>query len=143
MRHLGTAASIAALLVLSACNSSDVSVEDGAGTETKEAAPAAPATGEVAAPAIEPLAAAGPVETAEQIDGIENRRVSFGAGADSATIEDVIIGYEIVDYLLNVQQGQALNISMATQNTATYFNILEPGNLHKVIDGEETGTIVN
>jgi len=68
-----------------------------------------------------------PEEAAATIEGITNKRVSFAAGANNATVEDSITGYEINDYLLNVRASQSLNVSMATQNTAAYFNILEPG----------------
>lgn len=68
-------------------------------------------------------ATASPVE----IDGITNKRLSFAAGTTSARIEESIKGHETVDYLLNVKAGQAMNISMATSNTAAYFNLLEPG----------------
>jgi hypothetical protein len=125
MRHLPTAVSIATVLALSACNSGDApageTAEEAAAETTAEAespppAPAAEATTD--APA-----AAAPAE----IEGIENRRVTFAPGANSATVEGSITGYEGVDYLLNVREGQAMNVSMATQNTSAYFNILEPG----------------
>ena len=129
MRTFETAVTIAAALALAACNSGEAPVEDaaGAGPEAGEAAPAAPAAEEVAAPAVEAAPAAAPAETAEVIEGIENRRVTFDRGANSATVEDSITGYETVDYLLNVRQGQAMNVSMATQNSSAHFNILEPG----------------
>jgi len=127
MHKLATVVSVTALLALSACNSGEPAVEEA----TEEAAPAEAAvetpTAETAAPAGAAAPAAAPAETAAQIDGIENRRVSFAAGANSATVEDSITGYETIDYLLNVRAGQAMNVSMATQHTAAYFNILEPG----------------
>ena len=58
---------------------------------------------------------------------IRTERVSFQRGASSATVEGSIRGYETVDYLLNVSKGQYMNVSMATQHGATYFNIMEPG----------------
>ena len=58
---------------------------------------------------------------------IRTERVSFQRGASSATVEGSIRGYETVDYLLNVSNGQYMNVSMATQHGATYFNIMEPG----------------
>jgi hypothetical protein len=39
----------------------------------------------------------------------------------------VIEGYQTLDYVLNAREGQYMNVSMATQHGATYFNILEPG----------------
>jgi hypothetical protein len=58
---------------------------------------------------------------------IRTQQVQFKPGANSATIQGTIRGYQIADYIVNVKQGQTLNVSMATKNTATYFNILEPG----------------
>lgn len=64
---------------------------------------------------------------------IRTERVSFQRGASSATIEGRISDYETVDYLLNVQAGQSMNISMATNNTQNYFNIMEPGEEYEAI----------
>ena len=92
--------------------------------ETKEAAEkvgeAAESTGNAVKEAAEDVADA--VE-----DGIEKVRVQFDSGATSKTVESSITGRETVDYILNVKEGQPLNISMATQHNATYFNIMEPG----------------
>ncbi len=82
-------------------------------------APAEPATVEA-----EPAADSSPPAV---IDGITNKRLSFAPGTSSATVEDSIAGYETVDYLLNVRAGQPMNISLGTRHTATYFNLLEPG----------------
>lgn len=60
-------------------------------------------------------------------DEIRTERVRFEKGAQSATVEASIKGYETVDYLLNAQKGQYMNVSMATQSGACYFNILAPG----------------
>ena len=60
-------------------------------------------------------------------DGIRTERVQFAKGATSATVNGTIKGYETVDYVLQASQGQYMNVSMATKNTATYFNILAPG----------------
>ncbi len=58
---------------------------------------------------------------------IRTERVSFQKGTNGATIEGTIRGDETVDYLLNVRSGQYMNVSMATNNGANYFNIMEPG----------------
>ncbi|WP_330961235.1 hypothetical protein [Photobacterium sp. 53610] len=60
-------------------------------------------------------------------DDIRTERVQFQKGATSAVVEDSIQGYEVVDYVLNAREGQTMNVSMATKNTATYFNIMAPG----------------
>ncbi|MDJ0658274.1 MAG: hypothetical protein QNJ42_02165 [Crocosphaera sp.] len=52
--------------------------------------------------------------------------IHFAPGATSAVVEDSITGYETVDYVLGARKGQYMNLSMATDNTANYFNILAP-----------------
>lgn len=58
---------------------------------------------------------------------IRQERVQFKPGANSAVIEGSISGYETIDYVLGAREGQYMNISMATDNTSSYFNILMPG----------------
>jgi hypothetical protein len=58
---------------------------------------------------------------------IRSERVRFDRGANSAVVEASIQGYEIVDYVLGASAGQYMNVSMATDNTGSYFNILAPG----------------
>jgi hypothetical protein len=60
-------------------------------------------------------------------DGIRTQRVQFAKGASSAIVKGTIKGRETVDYVLHASQGQYMNVSMATDNTANYFNILAPG----------------
>jgi hypothetical protein len=60
-------------------------------------------------------------------DDSRTERVQFHKGATSATVEDRIKGYESVDYLLGAKKGQLMNVSMATDNAANYFNIIAPG----------------
>jgi hypothetical protein len=54
-------------------------------------------------------------------------RVQFHKGANSATVQGTIKGYETVDYLLGARKGQYMNVSLATDNGANYFNIIAPG----------------
>ena len=58
---------------------------------------------------------------------IRTERVHFQRGATSAVVEASITGYETVDYVLGARKGQSMNVSMATDNGANYFNILAPG----------------
>lgn len=58
---------------------------------------------------------------------IRTERVAFSPGSSSATIEGSISGRETVDYLLNVREGQNMNVSMASENGGIYFNMMEPG----------------
>jgi hypothetical protein len=70
---------------------------------------------------------AGLISLAQAAGDIRTQRVQFAKGAASATVEGRIKGYETVDYLLRAGQGQYMNVSMATDNSASYFNILAPG----------------
>ena len=65
--------------------------------------------------------------TAVRAQDIRSEVVIFEPGASSAIVEDSIRGAEIVDYRLYARQGQYANISMATSNTANYFNLMAPG----------------
>jgi hypothetical protein len=58
---------------------------------------------------------------------IRTERVQFHKGANSTTVHGTIKGYESVDYVLGARKGQSMNVSMATDNGANYFNIIEPG----------------
>ncbi|MGB6909018.1 MAG: hypothetical protein WBE08_07800 [Methyloceanibacter sp.] len=65
--------------------------------------------------------------TALAQDDIRTERVQFRPGASSAIIKGKIKGYETVDYVLEASKGQHMNVSMATNNLSSYFNILAPG----------------
>jgi hypothetical protein len=67
-----------------------------------------------------------PVSTTARA-GIHTERVHFAKGANSATIEGRIQGDMTIDYVLGARQGQSMNVSMATDNGANYFNIIAPG----------------
>jgi hypothetical protein len=66
-------------------------------------------------------------QVARAAGDIRTERVRFAKGASSATIKGTINGSQTVDYLLGASKGQQANISLATKNAATYFNILAPG----------------
>ena len=67
------------------------------------------------------------VSTGALAGDIHTERVHFAKGAKSATIEGRIQGDMTIDYLLGAKQGQSMNVSMATDNGANYFNIIAPG----------------
>lgn len=48
-------------------------------------------------------------------------------GASNATLEGQIKGRESVDYVLGAREGHFMNVSMTTDNTSNYFNIIPPG----------------
>lgn len=58
---------------------------------------------------------------------IRTEQVQFKKGTSSAVISSSIKGYEIVDYELRANAGQVMNTSLTTKHSATYFNILAPG----------------
>jgi hypothetical protein len=58
---------------------------------------------------------------------IRTERVQFHKGANSATVQGTIKGYETVDYVLGARKGQSMNVSLSTDNGANYFNIIAPG----------------
>ena len=61
-------------------------------------------------------------------DQTRTERVQFHKGANSATVQGSVKGYDTVDYVLGARKGQSMNVSMATDNGANYFNIIAPGN---------------
>jgi len=73
------------------------------------------------------LVAAVLVASTALADDIRTERVQFHKGANSATVHGTIKGRETVDYVLGARKGQSMNVSMATNNGANYFNIIEPG----------------
>lgn len=64
---------------------------------------------------------------------IKTRQIHFEKGRSGATVEASITGSETIDYLINVQEGQVMNVSMATDNSANYFNIMEPNEQYVAI----------
>ena len=58
---------------------------------------------------------------------IRTEQVHFKHGASSSVVEGSISGYEIVDYVLRANKGQHMNVSITTDNTINYFNMLAPG----------------
>jgi len=88
--------------------------------------PVQPVTTTASAPGQQPNQTDTTVVTQAQSD-IRVERVQFAPGTTSDVIEDSIRGYETVDYRLGAQAGQYMNVSMATDNGANYFNIMAPG----------------
>jgi hypothetical protein len=59
-------------------------------------------------------------------DDITNEPIVFDDGGETAVVEGSIQGYQIIDYVLSAKRGQAMDIRLQTENTATYFNLIEP-----------------
>lgn len=106
---------LSAALCLAACSSE--------APETEEAAPVAEAS-EAAAPPAAPDADYVP---AEQVGDIPIERVEFDPGGTSVAIADAITGYQSVDYVVRASAGQPMSVALDTTHSATYFNLIEPG----------------
>lgn len=143
MRKLIISGALTALVVvLAACNSSST-VEEPADAASEansddDLGPPPPPDGAEAATTDAVDATPGPSGGAV-IEGVTEKRIAFDQGSSSARLTGSITGDETIDYLLNVKSGQALNISMATQNTATYFNLIEPGETEVAIFNGSVG----
>ena len=147
-----SAAALFSIATLSSCKQDTKEKMKEAGEAVvEEAESAAKTVGEAAEKAVDEMGeaadkageamkdAAGDVQEAAEDaartvqDEIKKVRVQFDSGASSKTVESSITGYETVDYMLNVKQGQSMNISMATGHGATYFNLMEPGEQYAAI----------
>ena len=65
--------------------------------------------------------------TASAQGNIRTERVRFERGSSNATIQGRITGDETIDYIVNAREGQHANVTLITRNTATYFNMMAPG----------------
>jgi hypothetical protein len=64
---------------------------------------------------------------ADAQDEMRIEQVQFPAGSTGTTIEGRITGRESVLYKLGAEAGQTMSIALTSNNTATYFNVYEPG----------------
>ncbi len=53
--------------------------------------------------------------------------VRFAPGTSSATIKEIITGYQSVNYELVAKAGQHMVVVLKTDNGSNYFNIFVPG----------------
>ena len=53
--------------------------------------------------------------------------VRFAPGTSSATIKEIITGYQSVNYKLGAKAGQHMVVVLKTDNGSNYFNIFVPG----------------
>jgi hypothetical protein len=70
---------------------------------------------------------------------IKVERISFAAGASSATVKGSISGDKIVDYKLGAKAGQTMSVTLKTSNPSSYFNVLPPGSESAVFIGSTSG----
>jgi hypothetical protein len=67
------------------------------------------------------------------------QRISFAAGASSATVKGSIAGDKTVDYKLGAKAGQTMSVRLKTSNASNYFNVLPPGSDAAVAIGSNVG----
>lgn len=72
------------------------------------------------------------------IASITQQRVTFKSGSSSAVKEGTIKGEQTIDYVLNAQKGQSMNVSLASKSGSIYFNIIEPGETNVAIFNSST-----
>ncbi len=68
-----------------------------------------------------------------QAAGIEEERVQFESGSSGANIDGQITGDTIRDYLLRASAGQTLEVTLETDNSGAYFNLMrgsDPAAIH-------------
>ena len=58
---------------------------------------------------------------------IPQETIQLAAGSDGTTINGTLEGDDIIDYVLAVRAGGTLVVSMTSDNSENYFNILAPG----------------
>ena len=58
---------------------------------------------------------------------IVEKTVRFSTGSNGTTINDQIVGYKSISYLLGASSGQVMTVTLRPTNNATYFNIYSPG----------------
>ena len=83
--------------------------------------------GALCAPLLTALFLATSTAHAWATDEIRTERVHFARGATGTVVEGAITGYQTVDYVLGASEGQLLRVRMTTDNTASYFNLMAPG----------------
>lgn len=71
--------------------------------------------------------------------GIESRRVSFAAGAESARLQGQIKGDQTVDYKLRAGAGQTLTVELKGSNSHNDFNVMAAGTDTALFIGSVSG----
>jgi hypothetical protein len=69
----------------------------------------------------------GLANAAAQPPAPRQERVTFAAGASSATVKGQVKGNQDVDYMVRAAAGQTLTVTLKPSSASTYFNVLPPG----------------
>ena len=70
---------------------------------------------------------------------IRDETLTFPEGATSATLQDKLKGYQIVNYLLDAKAGQSLTVQLETDNPSNFFNLLPPDSEEAIFTGSSDG----
>jgi Periplasmic lysozyme inhibitor of I-type lysozyme len=70
---------------------------------------------------------------------IRKEQIRFGKGESAATITGTIKGYQIVDYRLRAEAGQAMVADFKLSNLSAYFNVLPPASETAIFVGSTSG----
>ena len=70
---------------------------------------------------------------------IRDETLTFPEGATSATLQDKLKGYQIVNYLLDAKAGQSLTVQLETDNPSNFFNLLPPDSEEAIFTGSSEG----
>jgi hypothetical protein len=71
------------------------------------------------------------------------QRVHFAPGSTGVVIAGSIEGQESVDYLLGARAGQTLEVSMDSDNSSAYFNVIPPDAENVAVYSGTTGPGLN
>ncbi len=71
------------------------------------------------------LLAPAPIVLAQ--DDMRTEAIRFVAGTTGTSVRDRITGREFVVYEIGAEAGQRMEIRLSSDNSATYFNVYEPG----------------
>ena len=66
------------------------------------------------------------VSTALAQDEIRKDRISFERGESQTTVEGSITGYDSVDYLVGARAGQDMSVTLESDHSNSYFNVIPP-----------------
>jgi hypothetical protein len=87
------------------------------------------------------IAAAAAVAAPAILAGDPERRVrvALASGSNAQSFEDTIIDFEVVSYVVPLQQGQSLRVLLATNNASNCFDVYAPGISKPIYVGDESG----
>ena len=75
--------------------------------------------------------------------GIRTESLSPGEPNTLVTVEDTLIGDEIVDYTVRAERSQIISVDLLASNASTYFNILPAGSDEALFIGSTEGNVAD